>query len=235
MTTIGRRERNKAEKRERIIAAAAELFTRQGFARTTTQQVAAAADVADGTVFRYAGTKPELLLMVINTELAPLLASGRTAAQAASGTEDAIMAAMEPLLDLAERQPGNAGPFLREVLFGEPGPHRDESLTLVDGIIAVLAGLLAPDQPDGAVVDASGHTPPAAPRAMLPEGLTPTDAASWMFSALVAELLRDLVGRTPDADRRAVVRIRVRVLLRGLGVTGPGRGGFHGRDHALAS
>ena len=82
MQTLGRRERNKAEKRDRIVSAASRLFAQHGFAATTTQQVAADADVADGTLFRYAPTKIELLLMVTNERLAPLLDAGRQAAQA---------------------------------------------------------------------------------------------------------------------------------------------------------
>ena len=39
---IGRRERNKLEKRARIVAAARRLFAEQGFAETTTVQIAEA-------------------------------------------------------------------------------------------------------------------------------------------------------------------------------------------------
>ncbi|WP_197511023.1 helix-turn-helix domain-containing protein [Tessaracoccus coleopterorum] len=70
---MGRRDRNKAAKRAAISRAAARLFAEQGFAATTTQQVAVEADVAEGTLFRYAGTKQELLLMVVNEHLRPLV------------------------------------------------------------------------------------------------------------------------------------------------------------------
>ncbi|NHB84861.1 hypothetical protein G7085_10295 [Tessaracoccus sp. HDW20] len=43
------------------------------------------------------------------------------------------------------------------------------------------------------------------------------EAARWVFSALVSELLQNVVGRA-HGDRRAALRARVRVLLRGLGV-----------------
>mgnify|MGYP002148962422 CR=1 FL=1 len=89
---LGRRERNKAEKRRRIAEAAATLFAENGYARTTMQQVAAAADVADGTIFRYAGTKPELLLMVLNEQVADLLEHGRIAAASAPTVADAVVA-----------------------------------------------------------------------------------------------------------------------------------------------
>ena len=45
----GRRELAKQEKRERILAAARELFARHGVGGVTTQQIADRADVAIGT------------------------------------------------------------------------------------------------------------------------------------------------------------------------------------------
>ena len=60
----GRRERAKADKRARILAAARALFEERGFERTSMSEVARAADVAQGTVFQYAATKAELLMMV---------------------------------------------------------------------------------------------------------------------------------------------------------------------------
>ena len=49
---LGRRERAKAEKRARILAAARALFEERGFERTSMSEVARAADVAEGTVFQ---------------------------------------------------------------------------------------------------------------------------------------------------------------------------------------
>lgn len=195
---LGRRERNKTEKRRRIAAAAAALFAERGYAGTTTQQVAAAADVADGTVFRYATTKPELLLMVLNEQLVPLVAAGRSSAMRAATVAQAVVNLMEPLIDLAEQQPHTAGPFLREVLFGQDGPHRRDSLAVVDAVVADLVEVLAPHL-DG---DAD---------------LGLDEAARFVFSALVNELMRGALGRGP-ADPRGVLRARVGVLLRGLGV-----------------
>ena len=58
----GRRERNKQEKRARIIAAAKALFGSKGFADTTTQEIAEKADIGTGTLFLYAKSKEELLV-----------------------------------------------------------------------------------------------------------------------------------------------------------------------------
>ena len=80
--TLGRRERNKQQKLERITAAATELFAQHGIDDVTTQQIAEKADVGTGTLFLYAKTKGELLLLVQNAHYAVALETGRAAAEA---------------------------------------------------------------------------------------------------------------------------------------------------------
>ena len=60
----GRREWKKRQKRGRIITAARELFYAQGYRKTTTQQIAQAANVASGTLFLYAKSKEELMKVI---------------------------------------------------------------------------------------------------------------------------------------------------------------------------
>jgi AcrR family transcriptional regulator len=57
----GRRERKVAETRRSILHHARELFESQGYSDTTVEQIAAAADVAPRTFFRYFPTKESLL------------------------------------------------------------------------------------------------------------------------------------------------------------------------------
>ncbi len=80
--TLGRRERNKQQKLERITAAASELFAEHGIDDVTTQQIAERADVGTGTLFLYAKTKGELLLLVQNAHYAVALEKGIAAAEA---------------------------------------------------------------------------------------------------------------------------------------------------------
>jgi len=65
----GKRERNKLETRERIRAAAAELFTRRGYAAATMREIANRAHVGLGTLFNYAEDKRDLVFLIFNEEL----------------------------------------------------------------------------------------------------------------------------------------------------------------------
>ncbi|MBI1238580.1 MAG: TetR family transcriptional regulator [Alphaproteobacteria bacterium] len=69
----GRRERNKREKLQRIVAAARALFRAQGFDKTTTQEIAEAAGIGSGTLFLYAKSKEDLLVLVFRDEMSELI------------------------------------------------------------------------------------------------------------------------------------------------------------------
>jgi AcrR family transcriptional regulator len=56
-----RRERRRAETRERIYHAALELFAQRGFLGTTVEDITEAADVGKGTFFNYFPTKEHVL------------------------------------------------------------------------------------------------------------------------------------------------------------------------------
>lgn len=57
-------ESEQSETRRRILKAALKLFARQGYDRTTTRDLAEAAGVAEGTLFRHFETKKSILVQV---------------------------------------------------------------------------------------------------------------------------------------------------------------------------
>jgi AcrR family transcriptional regulator len=65
----GLREKNKAEKLQRIRKAARALFVKRGYDDTTMRDIAKRAKVGFGTLFTYASDKRDLLFLIFNDEL----------------------------------------------------------------------------------------------------------------------------------------------------------------------
>jgi len=141
--SVGRRERNKQEKLDRITAAARELFSVHGVDEVTTQQIADKADIGTGTLFLYAKTKGELLLLVQNSSYVDALERGRTAAAKTLDVLDAVMAIVRPVVECNRTQIDNGRTYLREMIFGDPEePHHRDALALSveteEAIVAIL-------------------------------------------------------------------------------------------------
>ena len=144
---VGRRERNKQVKLERITAAARELFAEHGVDDVTTQQIAEKADIGAGTLFLYAKTKGELLLLVQNSGYADALEEGRAAAENLPDALDAVMAIVRPVVHCNRIQIDNGRTYLREIVFGDPEePHHREALALTVQTEEAVASVLQRDQ-----------------------------------------------------------------------------------------
>lgn len=90
---VSRRERRARQTRRRILAAALELFTRQGYAVTTIQQIAGQADVAWQTIYSVFGTKAAILQALFDVTVAgddePVPVAERPFVQAIADAPDA--------------------------------------------------------------------------------------------------------------------------------------------------
>jgi AcrR family transcriptional regulator len=64
-SVANRRERQAAQKLDQILDAAASLFAQHGFHRTTTKDIAQAADVSEGTLYNYFDNKNDLLFSIL--------------------------------------------------------------------------------------------------------------------------------------------------------------------------
>jgi AcrR family transcriptional regulator len=118
----GRRERGKLEKLDRIRTVARRLFARQGFANTTTRQIAAEADIGAGTLFLYAPTKEDLLVLIFQDEV------GRAIDRAfelvpAGPLVDQVMHVFNALIVHHAADPALARVFVKELPFVDDARH----------------------------------------------------------------------------------------------------------------
>lgn len=144
---IGRRERAKQDKRERIMVAARQLFALHGVDGVTTQQIADRADIAIGTLYLYAATKAELLIMVQNRKFATAIDDGLAAAAAVNGTLEEVLALIRPVVTCVREHVENGRTYLHELVFGDPAePYRREGLTLAAHVEDGITNLLASDE-----------------------------------------------------------------------------------------
>jgi AcrR family transcriptional regulator len=190
----GRRERNKQEKLDRITAAASELFAERGVDEVTTQEIADKADIGAGTLFLYAKSKGELLLLVQNSTYADALAQGRSAAEGITDTLDAVMAIVRPIVECNRKQVDNGRTYLREIVFGDPAePHHRDALDLTVQTEEAIAAVLRRD----------GRTSPqdAAARAHI--------VSAIMFISMAATIN----AANPVDDVAQEIRDQIRVLL----------------------
>ncbi|WEO78415.1 helix-turn-helix domain containing protein [Cryobacterium sp. SO2] len=207
---VGRRERGKQDKRGRILAAAADLFAEYGYSAVTTQDIADRADVAIGTLFRYATSKPELLTMVYNTELSAGIDAGITTVTAGTDPTDQIMRLLSPLVDSSLRQRENLAVYQREILFGDPdGAFRAQAVSLIVRL-------------ESAIADVLGQLAGPGPGARLRVDVDVSLAARSIFSALHMEIIRTGLGREAAASLPGTLRAQIELLMRGITLSPPG-------------
>ena len=90
--TSGLREMKKSDKRQRIRAAARELFSKLGYEAATLRQIARRAHVGLGTLFNYADDKRDLIFLIFNEELDALAVRATEAAQSVDAIVDQLAA-----------------------------------------------------------------------------------------------------------------------------------------------
>ena len=61
-----RRERRYARRREKILAVAARVFAQKGYRDAKISEIAAALDIADGTIYNYFSSKRDLLMAIMD-------------------------------------------------------------------------------------------------------------------------------------------------------------------------
>ncbi|GAA0432065.1 TetR/AcrR family transcriptional regulator [Leifsonia naganoensis] len=221
----GRRERNKEEKQTRIFDAAERLFDELGFANVTTQRIADEADVAAGTVFRYAATKAELLMMVSNERSRERIRAGVEADDPSAPATTRILALITPLVLAGRDNDENTLAYQRELLFGDQGErYREEGLALF-GELRERMGALLSDTWERARAVA------AAPEAAAPDRAAPDPAAaSRALSAVLHFAIADAAAHgRPTGELLTDLAADFEVIVRGY-ETDPTTSGQSGQE-----
>lgn len=140
---MSQREQNKAEKLARITAAAQSLFSEKGISEVTTNQVAVKAGVATGTLFLYAKTKGELLLLAQNASYNAAHIAGIEKSSSIADVKRALIALLTPIVFCNREHVENGRTYLREVVFGEGlDQHRQSAMALMAGTEDQVAAIL---------------------------------------------------------------------------------------------
>jgi len=115
------RERKKLETRERIRAAAAELFTRHGYGAATMRQIARRAHVGLGTLFNYAEDKRDLVFLIFNEELNAVTDVALAAPRPRQALLDQLLAVFRVHYRWLAAKPALARILLQELTFYSSG------------------------------------------------------------------------------------------------------------------
>ncbi len=196
-----RRQRRISRRRDEILKAAARIFAEKGYAGSTTKEIAAQADIAEGTLYNYFDGKREILLAIVNASQAPLETMLQEVREL-RGRED-LIALAEKIFDSLLSQT----PFTRTVMVE----------AWLDDVI--LQGVVMER------MQRIGQHLQAFITARVEAGaFRPVDPVltSWMvigmFSAIILPILR---GHTPSPSperRRALAEAAVDMLLDGIRV-----------------
>jgi AcrR family transcriptional regulator len=145
---LGRAERNKRDKRARLIRAARELFQTKGFHATTTSEIAELAGVAKGTLFFHAKSKEALLVMMFQEEVGDAIRRAFAKVPDAPFIEQ-LMHVFAVMLRQNQRDLGLARVFVKELAFVR-GERHGVDLGM-EGLLQRLSGLIERAKDNGEV------------------------------------------------------------------------------------
>ena len=138
----GLRERKKLQTRERIRAAAADLFTQHGYGAATMRQIAQRAHVGLGTLFNYAEDQRDLVFLIFNEELNATTDVALAAPRAGQPLLDQLVAVFRVHYRWLAAKPELARILLQELTFYSSGKQAATfhgiRKRLIDGIEALI-------------------------------------------------------------------------------------------------
>jgi TetR/AcrR family transcriptional regulator, cholesterol catabolism regulator len=192
-----KRERKKRDKEARIRQAALRLFRDQGFAATTTRQVADHAGIAAGTLFLYVRSKEELVDFVFTGEIAAVVDEALRTLPRHGDVAARMMHLFGALLDFYAADPGLARVLLAQALLPAPGAR---SMPMTLQFLERLAALLDEARAAGRLV----------------AGALPVELALHAFTLYVGAVLTVVNGYGTADEAKRTLRRALHVHLLGL-------------------
>jgi AcrR family transcriptional regulator len=195
----GRREQKKADKLERILFAATKLFAEQGYAATTTTQVARAAGIGTGSLFLYVPSKEHLLVAVFRNQVDSAWSRAASSADLDAPFLEQAMHTFNGVLDFCEQAPELLNVYIKVMPFiAEPvradihvgiREHLNHITELVEG---------------------------ARRRGQLVRTVPSATLAVNLYAMFVYHMQRLVAGHVGSARCRADLRAAVELQLRGV-------------------
>ena len=98
--------KNGGAKRDRILRAAVQIFSRKGFFNSKVSEIARAAEVADGTIYLYFRNKDDLLISLFEEKMGEVVADVRRRTAVGGNALEKLKIFIENHMDLLEREAG---------------------------------------------------------------------------------------------------------------------------------
>ncbi len=208
------RQRRKEARPQELLDAALALFVEKGFAATRSEEVAARAGVAKGTLYLYYPSKEELLKEVIRQNLSQLIAEGVDLAGSFEGSSaDLLGLLMRTWWDRIGSVPGSG---ILKIMMSEAGNFPEIARFYADEVIAPGHRLIADTVRRG--VD-SGEFRPVPIDEVTMALIAPMLFMSLHKHSMSPCSIPDTLGdplHAPEPDPNRVVETHIDLLLHGL-------------------
>ena len=200
---LSRRERKKAESRERMVACAAALFAARGYDATTMEDIGQCADLSRATVFNYFPRKEDLVVAWFDGHRADIAGLVAASEELRDDPTSGLRAVFRAFAHIFEEDPRIGRGMVRSWLQAG-GPL----LTPESGTTRLLAGVVRAGQERGGIArevepDRAGLVLFDVYLGVLYRWVTAEHDRSNLEEELVAALDLVLEGMTPTAGGRA--------------------------------
>jgi AcrR family transcriptional regulator len=142
LASMGLRERKKLIRLQRIVASARKLFVEKGFNTTTIQDIAAEADVGLGTLYLYAKSKEDLLVLVFKDDILLMIDESYAAIQPGAPLVEQLMTFFDGHIRYHNQDQALSRTVLKELSFSTTEQRRADINQVMNSAYAKLMKII---------------------------------------------------------------------------------------------